>query len=178
MSTFVKSPLVLLVTAAALLAFGPTPARARDLPATRANSAPAVHDAAAVSVARRTFLRFTAACLAHDRTRIARAVTDDIVLEYDLPDPGLVLTVDGARLDGLCAASSLTAAAGQISNLSIFPMTDPNAVFIQYETSGADAREYMAIVELRGDRIAKIRNFTTPGEIASIATEATHHTIP
>jgi hypothetical protein len=84
----------------------------------------------------------------------------------------MTLTVDATALGSLCAVSVPRQAVGRISNLLIFPMTDPNTVFIQYG-------DHMAIVELRGDRIANIRDFTTiPGEIASIATESTHHTLP
>lgn len=132
----------------------------------------AAPNAEVVSLARRAFLHFTAACLADDRSRIAQTVTDDVVLEYDLPDPGITLTVDTDALDSLCAASAPATTTGQIADLSIFPMTDPNTVFIQYE-------DHMAIVQLRGDRIAKIRDFTTtPGEIASIAMGSAHTTIP
>lgn len=172
MSTLVKNPLVLLAAASAVLAFGPAPDLASDLPATQPHASVAAHNAEVVSRARRAFLRFTAACLAHDRSRITQTVTDDVVLQYDLPDPGITLVVDSDALDNLCATSAPRETTGQISDLSIFPMTDPNTVFIQYE-------DHMAIVQLRGDRIAKIRDFTTtPGEIASIASESTHDTIP
>lgn len=172
MNTLVKNPLVSLAAAAALLTFGATPDFASDLPVTQPHATVAAHNAAVVTLARRAFLRFTAACLAHDRSRIAQSVTDDVVLEYDLPDPGITLTVDTDALDSLCAASAPRETTGQISDLSIFPMTDPNTVFIQYE-------DHMAIVRLRGDRIAKIRDFTTTaGEIANIATGSAHDTIP
>lgn len=172
MSTLAKSPLVLLAAATALLAFGPTPDFAGGLPATQSQTTVAAHNAEVVSRARRAFLRFTAACLAHDRSRIAQTVTDDVVLEYELPDPGITLTVDSDALDSLCSASAPGETTAQISGLLIFPMTDPNTVFIQYEG-------HMAIVQLRGDRIAKIRDFTTgPGEIAGIATGSAHNTIP
>lgn len=181
MSTLVKSPWVLVIAVAALVAFGPTPDFASQPPA-----AHDVQNSEVVGRARSAFLRFAAACITHDRSRIAQAVTDDVVVEYDLPDPGITLTVDSAALDSLCAASASGDTAGQISNLLIFPMTDPNTVFIQYQapsrpdaSSRAKAEVHMAIVELRGDRIAKLRDFvTTTDGIASVATGSAHNAIP
>lgn len=186
MNILFKNPFVLLVAASALVGFNPTPGIASDLSVTQAHTIPGARNAEVVSLARRAFLRFTAACLAHDQSRIAQAVTADVVLEYDLPDPGITLTVDNTALNGLCAASAPKGTASRISNLLIFPMTDPHTVFIQYQapsrpdgSASGGSKQYMAIVELRGDRIARIRDFTTtPGEIASIATVSAHNTIP
>ena len=185
MNTSIKSPFGLLLVASALLAHGPSSGFAREL-VTRPDAAQAAHNVQVVNRARRAFLRFANACLGHNRSGIARAVTDTLVVEYDLPDPGMTLTVDSDTLDSLCATTTLIGSADQISDLSIFPMTDPNTVFIQYEVTSkahssarAKTKERAAIIELRGGRIAKIRDFATlPGEIASIATGSAHDTVP
>lgn len=186
MNTAIKMPLILLLSASALTAFRYSSGAASALPVAAHHFTESADNVEVVKRARRAFLSFATACVAHNRTGIAQAVTGNLVVEYDLPDPGMTLTVDPDMLDTLCATTTLIGASDQISDLAIFPMTDPNTVFIQYEIASkadpstrAQADVHTAIVELRGSRISKIRDFTIlPREISSIATGSAHDTIP
>jgi hypothetical protein len=173
-----NNPLVLFVALSTLVAFDPTHGLAADVSVTVPRTAQAAPSAVTLSRARDAILRFATACLNHDQSRLARAVTDDFIVEYALPQPGVYLSVDATAPDGYCGAHVPTTSVEQISNLWIFPTNESNAVFVRYNTdsksdsfSNAVSTEHLALVELRGDRIAKIRDFTTStDDIVKIAT--------
>jgi hypothetical protein len=89
-------------------------------------------------------------------------VTSDAVFEYVLEEPGSYLTIDATSLRAHCVGEEHTGESPlNVSNLRIFPTGDPNSVFVSYTTSTAGDSEHLALIELRGDRIAKLRDFTT-----------------
>jgi hypothetical protein len=119
---------------------------------------------------------YVLACSVHDGQAIGRTVTNDAVFEYVLEEPGSYLTIDGTSLRAHCVGEEPTGESPlRISTLRIFPTGDSNAVFVSYTTSTADdsqptvelpehpafVSEHLALIELRGDRIAKLRDFTT-----------------
>ena len=170
MNAVVKKQLVVLVGLLALIAFRAMLGFASE----QTDSPPAAFQRAdraeVVSRARSVFVRFATACLAHDQSGIGEAVTDDVVVEYALPDPGITLSVYTAAPDNLCAAAAL-AGNEQMSNVYIYPTNDPNTIFVQYDTASSHARsgKHLTVVTLRGDRISRIRDFATaPGEVASL----------
>jgi hypothetical protein len=109
------------------------------------------------------------ACSTGDGQAIGRAVTGDAVFEYVLEEPGSYLTIDGTSLRAHCAGEERTGVSPlRISNVRVFPTSDSNAVFVSYTTATAGlASEHLALIELRGDRIAKLRDFTPTFEESS-----------
>jgi hypothetical protein len=135
---------------------------------------PATHQAAAsaklIARAARAVRDYVAACATGNHEAVARIVTNDAVIEYVLEEPGTYLVVKATALSAanLSGNARKTGTRAPISNLSIFPTNDSNVVFVHYTTS-FDARsaaehpdsEHLALLEMRGDRILKIRNFST-----------------
>jgi hypothetical protein len=97
-----------------------------------------------------------------DSEAFGRLFTNDAVIEYALDEPGTYLAVAAAALSANRVGN--TGPGAHISNLQIFPTPDSNTVFVHYTTS-ADVRtpeevpasEHLALLEMRGDRIFKIR---------------------
>ena len=151
---------------------------------------PATPQAAAsanlIARAARGLRDYVAAYSTGDDDAIARIVTSDAVVEYVLEEPGALVVVERAALSANRSGHSKQTGTGtHISNLWIFPTSDSNAVFVQYTTS-SDVRspvevpnsEHLALLEMRGDRIAKIRNFSADADTlstleASVVTHAT-----
>jgi hypothetical protein len=127
--------------------------------------------------AERALRDYVAACSTGDDEAIARIVTSDAVVEYALEEPGTYLEVEAATLSVKQPGYAKQTGTGtHISNLWIFPTIDSDAVFVQYTTS-SDVRspaelpdsEHLALLEMRGDRIAKIRNFSADARDLSTA---------
>jgi hypothetical protein len=132
--------------------------------------APATPQAAAsadiIARADRALRDYVAACSNGDDEAIARIVTSDAMVEYALDEPGTYLAVEAAALSANRAGNAKQTRPGaHISSLRIFPTPDSNTVFVHYKTS-SDVRspaeppdsEHLALLEMRGDRIVKIRN--------------------
>jgi hypothetical protein len=111
---------------------------------------------------------YVVACSTGDDKTIARIVTSDAVVEYMLEEPGTYFGVEAAALKGSCSSNGEQGEAGaSISNLWIFPTDDSNTVFVQYTTSSnvpspshSPDAEHLALLEMRGDRIFKMHNFS------------------
>jgi hypothetical protein len=148
-----------LLTATVHTAFA---AEATHVPAT----ALAAANADLIARADRALRDYVAACSTGDDKAMARIVTSDAVVEYALEEPGTYLTVDADALIACSVSPEPTGTVAQVSKLWIFPTPDSNVVFVQY-TIGSDVRsptqvpesEHMAIIEMRGERIFKFRNF-------------------
>jgi len=141
--------------------FGAEPAHVPAIPQSAAS-------ANLIARADRALREYVAACSTGDNEAIARIVTSDAVVEYALEEPGAYLAVEASALSANRSANVQRTRPGvRISNLWVFPTNDSNAVFVQYTTS-SDVRspaqlpdsEHLALLEMRGDRIVKIRNFS------------------
>jgi len=118
-----------------------------------------------IARADRALRDYVAACSTGDDEVIARIVTSDAMVEYALEEPGTYLAVEAAALSAKHSGNAKQTRPGaHISNLWIFPTPDSNTVFVHY-TIGSDVRssaepdsEHLALLEMRGDRIVKIRN--------------------
>jgi len=130
---------------------------------------PAIPQSAAsanlIARADRALRDYVAACSSGDIEALARIVTSDAVVEYALEEPGTYLAVEAAALSGNRSGSSKqTGTAAHISNLWIYPTSDSNVVFVHY-TTRSNVRspgqlpdfEHLALLEMRGDRIFKMR---------------------
>ena len=138
-----------------------------------------------VARADRALRDYVAACSTADSGALVRIFTNDAVVEYALDEPGTYLTVEAAALvANRVGNSQQTGPGAHISNLQIFPTPDSNTVFVHYTTS-ADVRtpeevpasEHLALVEMRGDRICKMRKLganagNLPSLEASVVTRA------
>jgi len=153
---------ILGLTATALLT---TAAHAAEPDPVRANPQ-AAPSANLIDRADRALRDYIAACSIGDDEAIARVVTSDAVVEYALGEPGTYLAVEAAALSANRAGNAnQTRPEARVSNLWIFPTPDSNTVFVHYTTSADGAlpaelpdSEHLALIEMRGDRIVKIRN--------------------
>lgn len=149
-----------LLTATAHTGFA---AEATHVPAT----ALAAANADLIARADRALRDYVAACSIGDEEAMARIVTSDAVVEYALKEPGTYLAVDAAALIAERSVSSEPTGPGaQVSTLWIFPTPNSNVVFVHYTTvseGGSAAQisdaEHLALLEMRGDRIFRMRNF-------------------
>jgi hypothetical protein len=125
----------------------------------------AAHNANLVSQAERAIASFVAACATHDAPRLTSLTTDDVRIDYALEEPGTWLSLDAASLMAACATqTAATNRAPGLDNLRIFPTGDANAVFVQYDVavgsdSAASGRQ-LALVEMRGERISRMLNYS------------------
>ena len=159
----------LLLTMTAQTGFAAEPAHVPATPHAAAN-------ASLIARADRALRDYIAAYSTADDEAIARILTSDAVVEYVLEEPGTYLEVEAAALSAN-RSGNCTQSGAHISSLWIFPTNDSNAVFVHYTTS-SEVRspaelpdsEHLALLEMRGDRIVKIRNFSTDaGTVPTLA---------
>jgi len=144
-------------------------------------TAHAAANANLITRADRALRDYVAACSTGDDETIARIVTSDAAVEYVLEEPGTYLGVEAAALSAACSSNAKQAGAGaSISNLWIFPTSDSNTVFVQY-TISSDVRspaqfpdsKHLALLEMRGDQILKMRNFSADaGSLSTLEASA------
>jgi hypothetical protein len=104
---------------------------------------------------------YAAACASSDGPALTRVTTDDLRIEYTLGEPGTYLTV-GSNAPAGCGA--MRGLSSRTSNVWIFP-TNSAVVFVQFDAptaANAPSQRQLALVEMRGDRIARITNFSAP----------------
>ena len=148
--------------AALMLSMTSITALASDAAVTASATSLSKPNADVISRADHALRDYVIACSAHDGQAIGQTVTSDAVFEYVLEEPGSYLTIDATSLHAHCAGGQLIGESSlRLSKLRIFPTGDSNSVFVSYTTSTAGDSEHLALIELRGDRIAKLRDFTT-----------------
>jgi len=120
-----------------------------------------------IARADRALRDYVTACSTGSKEAIARLVTSDAVIEYELEERGTYLKVEAAQLlANRSVNGEPTGTGAHISTLWIFPTPHSNVVLTQFRIA-SDVRapaqvpdaEHMAIIEMRGDRIVKMRNF-------------------
>jgi hypothetical protein len=114
-----------------------------------------------IARAERAIRRYIDAC-EFPGTRDPRSVvTSDARVEYSLDEPGTFLSLDASAYLADCATT--VASTSQATNVWIYPAGEKNTVFVQFDlpTFGAGTMplEQIAFVEMRGERIARMRNF-------------------
>lgn len=159
--------IALIPALAALLTVAAT-ARASDLTDAHTIKAHVPHTAAArkwsdlITRTERALGGYTSACASGEGRALSLVTTDDLHIEYTLGEPGTYLTVDGSNAPAGCAA--MVGLTSRSSNVWIFP-TNSSVVFVQFDApsaAGAPSQRQLALVEMRGERIARIVNFSTP----------------
>ena len=151
---------------AALLTLASTGTRAADLVDAHTIKAHVPQTAAArkwadlIARTERALGGYAAACASGEGRALSQVTTDDLHIEYTLNEPGTYLTVDGANAPAGCAA--MAGLTSRTSNVWIFP-TNSAVVFVQFDAqnaAGAPSQRQLALVEMRGERIARIVNFS------------------
>jgi hypothetical protein len=132
---------------------------------------PATPEAAAsadlIVRADRALRAYVAACATGNDEALAHIVTNDAVVEYTLEEPGTYLAVDASALTAKRSVNAgPTRTEAHISKLWIFPTNDPNVAFVHYTIgldvgSPAQVRDFerLALLEMRGDQIFRMRHF-------------------
>lgn len=148
------------------------------------------HSAASANLiarADRALRDYVAACSTGDIEAFARIVTSDAVLEYALEEPGTYLAVEATALSAKRSGNSKQTGTGaHIGSLWIYPTSDSNVVFVHY-TTRSDVRslaqlpdsEHLALLEMRGDRIFKMRNLgANPGNLSRLEASVVTRALP
>ena len=144
------------------------PASAQELRVHVPNSGQAEQAADPITRVRHALIDYLAACTAHDGDGIARATTGTAVIEYALDEPGKYLSVDVHTMTGCWGSVPQVTAESGGSDLWIFATPDPDTTLVHFVVatngkSSGQKSEYLALIEMSGDRIAKIRDF--PGAL-------------
>jgi hypothetical protein len=127
----------------------------------------------AITATRDLITNFVSACAADDEQRLREITTDDLRIEYALDTPGTYYGLDSLALSSECSA--LNGMEVGLANVRVYPTADAQAIFVQYETTGAldfsENRQQLALVELRDKRIARVVNFSEPLNVIVSARE-------
>jgi hypothetical protein len=110
-------------------------------------------------------LQYANNCETGDYASISQALTDTSVIEYMTAQPERVVSVDAAAAQNCWEGATLLKHAANL-HVWIFPTGYTNTVFVQYETadgavSAKQSAEHLAMIEMDGLRIARIRDLTT-----------------
>jgi hypothetical protein len=156
-----------ILTAAVALAIAAQSASASDVQVKVPSTPDAVRAADLIARAQRALVAYVSSCSARDHAGVERSVTSDAVFEYALNDSPGSIALNAEALIGDCwsAVPELDTGA-RIQTLWIFPTGEANTVFVHYSTSAPgekkESSEHLAFVEMRGARIAKLHDFTSP----------------
>jgi hypothetical protein len=155
----------LIIALCATLPFAPQPTMASE--SAQVPHTPAAKAAAdLISKAERAITDYVAACASRDGQHLDRLTTEDVRIEFALDEPGTYLSMDASSLVAGCGANAALGRSGSdISKLWIFPTLEANSVFVHYEVSAPSIdsmpQRQLLLLEMRGDRIARMVNFAT-----------------
>jgi hypothetical protein len=148
-----------LTLSAAILA---SPAGAAD----HANSSVLGTARAAASLSRstrRAVNEFVDAYASRNSAGLAQATTGDFEVQYGLAQTGTYVTVDkDALIASWWDAGVNSSARDEHSTIAIFPTADAHVVFVTYRTPGDAGSERIALLELRGHRVARAHDLIAP----------------
>ncbi len=135
------------------------------------NSAAEVADGGSDLIARASVAFRGQATLAESPQRDLQTgwFAEDATYEYSAAPLGMLLSWHGEA--AIHQHLHQRADRGEIiegSNVMFFPTNDPITVFVQYETSGTRARTVVALIEMRGREIVKLRKFARAETIVDI----------
>jgi hypothetical protein len=91
--------------------------------------------------------------------------TDDVRIEYSLNAVGTYLTLDAIALADDCGIN-MESGGSHIRTMQIYPTSDEDVAFVEFETTSDSStvplRRQLALVEMRGEKIARLLNFSPP----------------
>jgi hypothetical protein len=118
--------------------------------------------------------RFIAGCSAHDAQILDSVTTEDVRIEYSLDAPGRYLTLDAISLADDCGID-VASGGSSLRAMWIYPTNDQSVAFVQFDvtsdSSGALKRQ-LALVEMRGEKIARLLSFSPPSNALVTVTGA------
>jgi ketosteroid isomerase-like protein len=152
---------IALMTLAGVLSISPVRAHA-DIPGAGPVAGQAQQSAQLISRAQTGLEQYLRACAEGDGNGVERALTKDAVLEHAVEGPGIYRTIDATVLIDQCRVNSGNGVQQPVSNLWMYPTPDENTVFVHYDIGAGTAshERHLVLLEMRGERIAKIRDFS------------------
>ncbi len=126
-------------------------------------TSPVVTPAASSLVERveRALLQYAQGCAAGHGAS-SQALTDTAVIEYATPAAGRFVATDAAA-GGTCWEGATLLNRTDNLHVWIYPTDFANTVFVQYSTEDGSvaAQDHLAMIEMDGSLIARIRDFTS-----------------
>jgi len=115
------------------------------------------------STTRRAVSEFVDAYANRNSAGLAQATTGDFEVQYGLARAGTYVTVDEDALVASWqdAGVNLSVRDGH-STAAIFPTSDAHVVFVTYRMPGDAGSERIAVLELRGNRVARAYDLIAP----------------
>jgi hypothetical protein len=110
----------------------------------------------------RAVSEFVDAYANRNSTALANATTGDFEVQYGLAQTGTYVAVDEDALVASWRDAKVNSSVRGHSTVAIYPTSDPHVVFVTYRIPGDAGSERIALLELRGDRVARARDFITP----------------
>ena len=166
MSLIVASVMSLGTQLAPATEAGPTvPSAPQFRPFNMPHDAPTT--ASLIANVERVLSRYAAGCETHDEGAIAGVFTRFAVIEYASSGSGHFVGTLATTAENCWAANALTSAGLKDRPIWIYPTSEANDVLIQYTVViGTGATQHTvqdaALVEMAGDRIARICDYMPP----------------
>jgi hypothetical protein len=119
--------------------------------------------ASLTSTTRRAVNEFVDAYANRNSAGLAHATTGDFEVQYGLPRTGTYVTIDEDALVASWRDAGVNSSArDEHSRVAIFPTADKNVVFVTYRIPGDPGSERIALLELRGHRVARAHDLIAP----------------
>jgi hypothetical protein len=115
------------------------------------------------SATRRAVNEFVDAYANRNSAGLARATTGDFEVQYGLAQTGTYVTVDEDALVAYWRDAGVNSSARDgHSTAAIFPTADAHVVFVTYRIPGDPGSEQIALLELRGHKVARAHDLIAP----------------
>jgi hypothetical protein len=112
---------------------------------------------------RRAINEFVDAYANRNSAELAHATTGDFEVQYGLAQTGTYVAVDEDALAASWRDAGVNSSArDKHSTVAIFPTADAHVVFVTYRIPGDAGSDRIALLELRGDRVARARDLIAP----------------
>jgi hypothetical protein len=112
---------------------------------------------------RRAVNEFVDAYANRNSAGLARVTTGDFEVRYGLAQSGTYVTVDeDALIASWQDAAVNSSARDQHPTVAIFPTADAHVVFVTYRIAGDAGSARIAVLELRGHRVARAHDLIAP----------------
>ena len=119
---------------------------------------------------RRAVDEFVDAYANRDSAGLARATTGDFEVQYGLDQTGTYMAVDEDALVASWRDAGVTSSVRHGHSVAIFPTDDVHVVFVTYRIPGDAGSERIALLELRGHKVARAHDLVAPApEIIELA---------
>jgi hypothetical protein len=112
------------------------------------------------STTRRVVSEFVDAYANRNSAGLARATTGDFEVQFGLAQTGTYVTVDEDALVASWREGTNSSVHGR--SVAIFPTSDAQVVFVTYRIPGDAGSERVALIELRGNKVARAYDVIAP----------------